>query len=180
VPLNTARKGPTHRDIARESRVAWFAPDAKPSSEMLAWGRKIIPIMLLAAWIMWPRAAGAQSVSYVYDADGQLNAVANSAGNCAAYQYDAAGNLLGISRGTAVAFAMVPTSGAAGTTVHLYGCGFSATPSQDTVTFNGVNATVASATTTQLVVTVPSSATAGLVSVTTPSGSNSSIISFTP
>lgn len=143
--------------------------------------RRVTLLALLGWTAMMPlRIADAQSASYVYDSAGRLNAVANTSGNCAAYQYDAAGNLLGIATGTAVAFAMVPASGAAGTVVHLYGCGFSTTTSQDTVTFDGVAATITSATPSQLVVTVPSAAAAGPVTVTTPSGSNSSVISFIP
>ena len=48
-----------------------------------------------------------------------------------------------------------PDSGAVDQTVTLYGTGFSATSSQNTVTFNGVTATVTSSTTIQIVTSVP-------------------------
>src|SRR5581483_6408757 len=65
------------------------------------------------------------------------------------------------------------------TTVTLVGTGYSATASQNTVTFNGTAATVTSATTTQLVVTVPTGATTGPIAVTTPNGSATSSTPFT-
>jgi hypothetical protein len=62
--------------------------------------------------------------------------------------------------------AVAPTSGTAGTAVTLTGTGFSATPSQNIVKFNGIEATVTNATTTTLTVTVPAEATSGDVTVT--------------
>ena len=59
-----------------------------------------------------------------------------------------------------------PTSGFAGTAVSITGSNFSSTGSQNAVTFNGSSATVTSATSTQLVVNVPTNATSGVVSVT--------------
>jgi len=59
-----------------------------------------------------------------------------------------------------------PSSGVVGTEVTITGTNFSSTGSQNDVEFNGVAATVKSATTTQLVVDVPGNATTGQVSVT--------------
>jgi YD repeat-containing protein len=119
-------------------------------------------------------AAHAQSVSYAYDADGRLSAVSDGSNNVAGYEYDQLGNLLAISRNTGVGFGAVPSSGPIGTQVTLYGIGFSATTSQNAVKFNGISASVSSATTTKLVVTVPSGASTGPISVTSPSGSGNS------
>jgi serine/threonine protein kinase, bacterial len=58
-----------------------------------------------------------------------------------------------------------PSSGSYSTPVVISGKGFSATPSQDSVYFNGVQATVTSATTTQLQVVVPSRAGTGNVTI---------------
>jgi N-acetylneuraminic acid mutarotase len=58
-----------------------------------------------------------------------------------------------------------PTSGGAGTSVTIAGKGFGATPGENTVRFNGVEATVTSASPTSLVVTAPTSTT-GPISVT--------------
>lgn len=59
-----------------------------------------------------------------------------------------------------------PNRGAAGTSVAITGLNFSTTKVNNTVKFNGIAATVTSATATQLVVSVPSAATSGLVTVT--------------
>lgn len=58
-----------------------------------------------------------------------------------------------------------PTSGVPGTTVTIIGANFSTTAAENTVTFNGVAATVTSASATQLTVVVPE-ATKGKISVT--------------
>lgn len=123
----------------------------------------------------------AQSVQYVYDELGRLVAVIAPSGDAAAYSYDAVGNLLAISRYTATTVSIVeftPNSGPTGSSVTIYGTGFSATPSQNTVTFNGVSATVVSSTATTIVATVPGSATTGAIAVTSPNGSASSAASF--
>ena len=72
-----------------------------------------------------------------------------------------------------------PTSGSVGTAVTITGTGFSATPGQNTVTFNGTAATITAATATSISVTVPTGATTGPVAVTSPSGSATSATSFT-
>jgi len=66
-----------------------------------------------------------------------------------------------------------------GAVVIIRGTGFSTTPSQNTVAFNGVAATVSAASTTRLTVSVPATATTGTISVTTPSGFATSVASFT-
>lgn len=60
-----------------------------------------------------------------------------------------------------------PTQGPAGTLVTITGTGFSSTASANTVTFNGVSATVTLTTDKQLVATVPPSAATGAVKVST-------------
>jgi hypothetical protein len=62
--------------------------------------------------------------------------------------------------------ALNPNAGQVGASINIIGNNFSATPNQNTVTFNGTNATVTSASTTTLVVTVPAGATTGSVVVT--------------
>jgi len=59
-----------------------------------------------------------------------------------------------------------PTSGADGTSVTITGTGFSVTPAANTVKFNGVAATVQSATATSITVIAPPGAGTGAVSVT--------------
>jgi len=120
--------------------------------------------------------------SYVYDPLGRLVGVVLQNGNTVIYNYDAVGNLSSITRQNSSQLSILtfsPPRGPIGTTVTIYGTGFSSTPSQNTVTFNGTNATAQSATLTQLVVTVPSGATTGPISVTTSAGTVTSNSSFT-
>ncbi len=120
-------------------------------------------------------------VTYIYDSLGRLKATVGVI-DSVVYQYDAVGNLLAISRQSSAAVSIIqfsPTSGPVGTAVTISGTGFSATPGQNTVTFNGVTATVSAASATQLVVTVPSGASTGPIAVTSPNGSATSSTSFT-
>jgi hypothetical protein len=73
---------------------------------------------------------------------------------------------------------IAPGSGTTGTSVTIYGTGFSPVPAQNTVTFNGTVAAVTSATATQIVATIPSGATTGPVAVTAPAGSATSAGDF--
>ena len=127
-------------------------------------------------------AGHAQSpVQYVYDELGRLVGVVAPNGESAVYAYDAVGNLLSIthqSTGAVSILEITPDTGAIGTTVRIYGTGFSTTPSQNAVSFNGTSATVTSSTATSLVATVPSGATTGTIGLTTPTGSATSSTSF--
>jgi YD repeat-containing protein len=126
-------------------------------------------------------SAGAAEISYVYDELGRLKAVIDPAADTAVYSYDAVGNLLSISRQSSSVVSIIeftPNQGPIGTTVTIYGTGFSTTPSQNNVTFNGVSASVTSSTETQIVTTVPATATTGLIGVTTPNGSAASTQAF--
>src|SRR5258707_3304371 len=75
-----------------------------------------------------------------------------------------------------------PTSALAGAGVTITGSNFNSTPSQNIVYFSGVKASVTSATTTQLVVKVPSSACVGKITVinSTSSLEGSSNFNFNP
>jgi YD repeat-containing protein len=128
-------------------------------------------------------AAAAGPINYVYDRLGRLVGVVDQQGHAATYAYDAVGNLLAINRIDAVGSVAITlvyaNEGPAGTTVQIFGRGFSTTPSQNTVAFNGSGATVTSATPTRLVTSVPVGATTGSISLTTPSGTAASPSSFT-
>jgi YD repeat-containing protein len=126
--------------------------------------------------------AAAGQVTYVYDEIGRLVSVVDPGGNAATYRYDAVGNVTAIERpgSTAVSISeFTPNAAPVGTTVLIYGTGFSATPSSNTVTFNGSSATVTAATSTQLTVAVPSAATTGPIGVSAPGGSATTSTSFT-
>lgn len=115
----------------------------------------------------------AADILYDYDAAGRLTGVVDASGNGARYNYDAVGNILTIDRfssGSIGIFGFVPATGFAGQQVAISGIGFSATTAQDTVKFNGTTATVISATSNQVVVTVPAAATSGPITVTSPAG----------
>jgi len=72
-----------------------------------------------------------------------------------------------------------PTSGVEGTSVTIIGTNFSATAANNTVMFNGVVATVTSASVTQLTVVVPANASTGKISVTVNGGTATSTDDFT-
>ncbi|MBZ5494423.1 MAG: IPT/TIG domain-containing protein [Acidobacteriia bacterium] len=121
-------------------------------------------------------------VSYAYDELGRLVGVVAASGDAAQYTYDALGNVLAITRTTSSQpslFTFSPKSGPVGTQVTIFGANFSSDPAQDTVSFNGTSATVTSALSTQLVVTVPAGATSGAITVTSPSASVTSASPFT-
>jgi YD repeat-containing protein len=125
-------------------------------------------------------AAGTGPVLYGYDSLGRLVQVTDPSGDSAIYRYDAVGNITSIERpgtngssGVAIS-GFTPASGAVGSTVTIYGTGFTASPGQSCVTFNGTTATVTSATATQIVTTVPAGATSGAIAVVPPCGSATS------
>ena len=109
-------------------------------------------------------------ISYTYDAVGRLLSVGDAlSGKTAAYTYDSAGNILSIAQYASTTVSIIsfsPASGSFGTSVTIYGTGFSATPGQNSISFNGANATVSSTTATQIVATVPVGATTGLIEIT--------------
>jgi len=124
--------------------------------------------------------ATAGDINYVYDEAGRLIGVITPT-ETVTYSYDAVGNLLSVSRGNASQVSIIdfsPNGGPVGTEVTIFGTAFSATPSQNTVTFNGVAATVTSSSTTQIVTTVPTGATTGPISVSSPSGIATTSTSF--
>jgi YD repeat-containing protein len=121
-------------------------------------------------------------ITNIYDGLRRLAAVVDAAGDTGIYSYDAVGNLLSIERRSSSVVSIIeftPKSASVGTSVTIHGTGFSETPSQSTVTFNGLPAAVISATATRVVTTVPSGAASGPITVTTPIGSATSTTPFT-
>jgi hypothetical protein len=127
--------------------------------------------------------ASQATINYAYDEAGRLKSIVNSLNNGAIYGYDAAGNITSITTKPATTVTiseLTPNAGPVGSTVNIYGSGFSSTLSSDTVTFHtNVNATITSATPTQLVATVPAGATTGPIKVTAPGGTATSSVPFT-
>ena len=125
-------------------------------------------------------AVSGNEITYIYDELSRLVAVV-SPSEVATYSYDEVGNLLAISRGNASLVSVIeftPNRGVVGTPVTIYGTGFSVTPGQNAVQFNGVTAVVTSSTATEIVTSVPAGATTGPISVTTSTGNASSATSF--
>jgi YD repeat-containing protein len=143
----------------------------------------ILVASMLMAGAVAPASAQTGPVHYVYDRLSRLVGVVDPQGHAATYSYDAVGNLLEIERidalGAVAITLVAENEGPTGTTVQIFGRGFSTTPSQNTVSFNGTGAVVTDALANRLVVTVPSGATTGTISVTSPSGSAVSPSSFT-
>lgn len=126
----------------------------------------------------------ADQAQYMYDDQGRLTSVADSTGALAVYNYDAVGNLLSIDRftppGSGIAIYLVnPITGPITELCRVQGYGFDPVPSNNVVKFNGVTATVSSATAYTLTVVVPAGATTGTVTVTNTNGTATSPSSFT-
>jgi YD repeat-containing protein len=144
-------------------------------------------IALLLTLACTPAAYGQSKATfqYLYDNLGQLIKVVDSTGNVVTYNYDPVGNLSSITRSTLPSpsvlaiFNFTPQQGAVGAIVTIQGQNFSSTPSADTVKFNGTVATVTSARTTSLTVTVPEGATTGPISVTVGSATAKTANNFT-
>jgi YD repeat-containing protein len=138
--------------------------------------------LLTALLLLLPQKAIAD-ITYVYDAAGRVTFIFDGNGNIFAYTYDSYGNITKVATSVPafIVQAFSPLHGSAGTAVTIYGAGFSATPSQNTVKFNGTAATMVSSTTQTIVTSVPAGATTGTiyVSVSSPPGAGSSQTSFT-
>ena len=142
------------------------------------------PLILILTCILLPcvGSAYAASANYVYDELGRLVQVVAADGSSTQYAYDAAGNITAVKADTVNTLAIAsftPTAGVAGANVTIYGSGFSTTAASNTVTFNGVAATVTSASASQLKVTVPASAKTGVITVSNANGSATSAQPFT-
>ena len=166
-----------------QASILTMAPRVAVLTALFSW-LSIGGCPLDRAWVAELRvpAARAADVSYVYDSAGRLIAVVDSGGDVATYAYDATGNVLAISRYASATVSVIdvsPGQGPAGTAVTISGTGFSTTPSQNSVTFNGTAAPVTSATSTKLQVSVPAAGTTGPITVTAPAGSATSARPFT-
>ena len=134
------------------------------------------------AFTVVPGAIFAGPIFYSYDELGRLLGVVTASGDAAEYTYDALGNVLSITRTTSSQtslFTFTPKSGPVGTQVTISGANFSPDSAQDAVLFNGTAAAITSASSTQLVVTVPDGATTGPITVAAPIASVTSASPFT-
>jgi YD repeat-containing protein len=118
---------------------------------------------------------------YFYDDLNQLTKVVDSTGVAIDYFYDSVGNILQIRRSTVTPgaltiFSATPQTVATGGTLAIQGQGFSTTATLNQVAIGAAAAAVLSATSTTLVVMVPSGAVSGTISVRV--GSASAISGF--
>lgn len=138
-------------------------------------------ILMVFLCMAKPLAAGA--LEYRYDDVGRVvESINATTGQVTIYTYDAAGNISeirNVALSTVAIAGFSPLRGPVGAAVTITGSGFSTTPSANTVRFNGQQATVTSATSTKLTVTVPAGATTGRVTVTTSAGTDTSRSDFT-
>ena len=137
--------------------------------------------LFLALFLFGSRVQSAADTLYIYDELGRLVAVINAAGDAAIYAYDHVGNLLSISHKSASEVSIIeftPNSGPIGSSVTIYGTGFSLTPGQNAVSFNGISAAITSVAPNQIIATVHEQATTGPITVTTPLGVASSNTPF--
>ena len=141
--------------------------------------------LLLAVAIRPAVAQPGGDLHYAYDDLNRLIAVVNASGDVSTYEYDAVGNLLAIRRVNAaefpgaVAITLVsPNAGRPGTAVSIFGKGFSPTPAQNIMSFNGAPGLVSAATATMIATSVPEGATTGPITVTTSLGTATSATPF--
>ena len=150
--------------------------------------RGLLPALaLILGALLSAASASAQppAIFYVYDDLNRLVGVIDQDGNVATYTYDAVGNILKIDRfeGTGVPgpvgiTLVTPARGKVGTTVQIFGRGFSPNAAQNTVAFNGVRAEVSTAAPNRIVTSVPAGAITGPITVTSPLGSATSAVAF--
>jgi YD repeat-containing protein len=134
-------------------------------SSSVAWLARVFAACAITALV----AGSAGAVGYTYDELGRLKSVTDAAGNSAEYIYDAVGNIVQIKQipsGTLSITEFTPNGGPVGTSVTIFGGGFSATVASNVVKFNGTAAAITSAAVNKLVVTVPTGATTGNITVT--------------
>ena len=137
-------------------------------------------VVVLCTSLLSATAQQGNTTTYVYDANGRLQAVISPAGDATVFEYDAAGNITAIRRlpATALAiFSFSPQEGLPGDQVTFIGIGFGG--GVNDVSFNGASATVVSFTPSKVVAIVPANATTGLVTITTPTGSVTTATPFT-
>lgn len=153
---------------------------------MTSTSRNIFHIVLVA-WtvIILTFSVYGQSgtTQYIYDNNGRLKAVTVPTGETVVYEYDAAGNLVSITRQNNPIVSLsgfVPNREFVGSQVTIQGSGFIPDVNQNQVKFNGSVASIVSATVNELTAIVPDTATTGKITVSNINGSAESGGDFTP
>ncbi len=144
---------------------------SQPTAAILGLIRRAAVLCSITAPVAAPLSAQVPiTFQYFYDDLNQLVKVVDSTGIVIQYVYDSVGNIVQINRssapaGTLIIYNLAPMTVAAGANLTIQGQGFSPTPAQNIVMIGGVAATVLSATSTTLVVLVPSNAVSGPITV---------------
>jgi YD repeat-containing protein len=133
----------------------------------------VISMLAVTLAVATPAAQEQQSgtTQYTYDKNGRLVKVVLPSGDLVTYEYDQAGNITAIrSICNLTLRSFSPQQGAQLDLVTFIGTCFGEGIAANTVSFNGVNARVVSASITQIVAEVPQNATTGIVTIITPNG----------
>ena len=144
-------------------------------------GANRVAVLAILSMGMAATTSGAGDARYLYDEGGRLIETVAADGTSVHYRYDAVGNITSVLHKSVAAVAIsgfVPSSGAAGSVVSVFGSGFNLTPASNVVKFNGVAATVVAASANSLRVTVPSGATTGPISIANGAASATSVDQF--
>lgn len=144
-------------------------------------------LIVLAACALAPSTGFAQTpitFQYSYDETGQLIRAVDSTGIVIEYVYDAVGNAVAVRRLnvnptqlTILGFS--PSRGGLGTLVTIEGIAFASKAADNSVSFNGVQASVTSASANTLIAQVPAGALSGPITVSIASNTATSASSFT-
>lgn len=133
----------------------------------------VISILVLGAVGQPLRAQAPPNVRYIHDEAGNLIGSVDANGNAKMYRFDAAGRLVSIDQLSAAGdvdiFFVEPQRASGvrpGTSVTVYGTGFSDVTGGNQVTFNGVAAVVEASTSMTIQARVPAGARTGPVQVT--------------
>jgi 6-phosphogluconolactonase len=159
--------------------------DVSVREYMSQWTKRIVlSVIILMVCGSGLHAQSNAPIQYGYDDLGRLIKVVDQSGNAATYTYDAVGNIVRITRSTVpgsglAILSFVPQSGFTGQAITIQGQGFSATPGANVVRFNGTIASVNTATSTTLTVTVPAGATTGPISLAVGGSTANSDTNFT-
>lgn len=145
-------------------------------------GAVLVCVLILASVPAAPQQA---AIHYVYDELHRLVAVVDQQGKAATYTYAAAGNILRIERFDAAAIPgavgitlVAPGSREVGGVIQIFGKGFDGIAAGNSVSVNGVLATVISAAPNRVVVAVPDGATSGPLTIATAQGTAQSATDF--
>jgi YD repeat-containing protein len=136
-------------------------------------------LVICLAVIVFTLSATAQSgtTQYVYDDNGRLKAIIAPNGETSVYEYDAAGNILSITRRNTPVVSISSFGNSQEDCVStdllriiISGTGFIPDISQNTVTFTGAAAAVEAVTQNEMTVVIPANFSAGIVRVTNANG----------